>query len=138
MSETTELLTTVRNILREEIIDANDVYVATVPPDAEMPYLVVTPGLANQTRIAQNVAAADESVQIDCYDWTLVKANALAEGVVNALNGHSVAAEGVIPRGLRAVGNWRVIFPTEVTTTGRQYTRVSLRLSYEMLRQQEI
>ena len=137
MSETLDLLTLVRTTLREEIIDANDVYVGVVPDDAEIPYLLVTPGLATKERIADDAAFANEGVQIDCYDWTLAKSLELSEGVVNALNGLSVAADGVIPRGLRAVGPWRVVFPTEVTTTGRQYTRVSVRLSYEQLRQQE-
>ena len=138
MSETLELLTSIRTILREEIIEANDVYVGVVPEDAQMPYLAVIPGLATQARIAEGAAFADEGVQIDCYEWTLAKALTLSEGVVSALNGVSVAAEGVIPRGLRAVGPWRVVFPTEVTTTGRQYSRVSVRLTYEQLRQQEI
>jgi len=135
MSETTALLAGVRNKLREDIIDANEVYVGVVPEGSELPYLVVIPGIATQERLAVNSIAATEEVQVDCYDWTLAKAMALSEGVVSSLNGFSVEAEGVAPRGLRAEGNWRVIFPTEVTTTGRQYTRVTVRLTYQQLRQ---
>lgn len=135
MSETTALLAGVRNTLREDIIDANEVYVGVVPEGADLPYLVVIPGIATQERLAVDSIAATEEVQIDCYDWTLAKAVALSEGVVSSLNGFSVEAEGVAPRGLRAEGNWRVIFPTEVTTTGRQYTRVTVRLTYSQLRQ---
>lgn len=138
MSETVDLLALVRNTLREEIIDANEVYVGTVPDNADIPYLVVAPGVLNGERLANDAVFVIETVQIDCYDWTLAKALAISEGVVNALTGLSVAADDVIPRGLRAVGPWRVVFPTEVTTTGRQYSRVSLRLTYEQLRKQEI
>jgi hypothetical protein len=137
MSETLDLLAGVRNKLREDVIDANDVYVGVVPEDAEIPYLVVVPGLASQEWLANTAAFAEEEVQVDCYDWTLAKALTLSEGVISSLRGYSVEATDVYPRGLRTEGDWRVVFPSEVTTTGRIYSRVSVRLAYEQLRQQE-